>query len=268
VAQKDMLEVADAMAERGQKAILDATSSGSVDVSTTNVNFDTESCLGWYSGITHNLMDIRDNHAIIIGGPVTGGGFSVEGHRISAIDNAPAASKKCSSKTTGHVPAPSATVSFLSGETLGANYVAGDAATIAVPAVAWYIKQNSNDDIFWLYRNESKVLPNVVDFQISFGLDPDWDGAEWSATVAPTTASALKTRPEHHLDFLADDDPAYPVSASSGELVDYFARPEEVIRSLRSVWVRVTVLRTVAAQDNVAGNTVATSYVNLVNIRN
>jgi len=267
ISQGSLLEIADAMADGGQKATLTAQTSSSVSVSTTNVNFDTESCEGWFSGISYNLVDIRVNHAIIFGGKVAGG-FEVEGHRVRLIGSAQDAPKHCTSTTGGHTVAPGTSVAFFSGDTVEATYV-HDSASIAVPAVVWEIRL-ANDGIYWLYRNQHKVLPNVVDFQLAFGLDPEWDGLEWSASVMPSTAAELKKRPEHHLAYLADDEPAYGSRSDStgGELSNYFSRPQEVIESVRAVWARITVLRNVAASDNAADNTVATSYVSLVNLRN
>ena len=264
-----MLAVADAMADGGQKATLTAQSAGSVSVSTTNVNFDTESCRGWYSGINYNLVDIRANNAIIFGGKVSGGGFAVEGHRISSVGSTPANSKTCTDTSGGgHVAGPATSVSFTSGETVGFSYI-HDSTSIAVPAVVWEVRL-ADDGVYWLYRNQHKVLSNVVDFQLAYGLDPEWDGLEWSASVMPMLSSDLKQRPEHHLDYLASDDPAYSFrsASSGGELSSYFGHPQEVIESLRTVWIRVTVLRAVAEQDSAAENTVATSYVSLVNLRN
>ena len=266
VEQGSMLEVADAVADGGQKATLTAQSTNSVNVSTTNVNYDTESCKGYYSGITYNLVDIRANHAIIFGGDVSGGGFAVEGHRISAVGSAPANAKTCTSRTAKPVVGPATSVTFVSGETVGATY-SHDSSSVAVPAVVWEVRRAS-DGTYWLYRNQHKVLPNVVDFQLAYGLDPEWDGLEWADSVMPTSSSDLKQRPEHHLPYLASDDPAYPRASSGGELSNYFGRDQEVIESVRTVWMRITVLRNVASEDSGAENTVASSYVNLVNLRN
>lgn len=268
VDQGDMLEVADAMVDGGQKATLTGQSSTSVSVSTTNVNFDTESCAGWYSGITYNLVDIRANNAIIFGGNVSGGGFEVEGHRIASVGSAPDAAKKCTSTTGGHVASPATSVTFVSGETVASTYLHDD-ASVAVPAVVWEVRL-AEDGLYWLYRNQNKVLANVVDFQLAYGLDPEWDGLEWSASVMPTSTAQLKQRPEHHLAYLASDDPAYASrnTATGGELVSYFGSPQEVIESVRTVWIRITVLRAAVVQDSAEENRVATSYVTLVNLRN
>lgn len=264
VPKATMLAIADAEAIGGQKAsLVTATgAAGSVRVSSTNVNYDTESDIGWYSG--YNCVDIVDNGAVIVAGNTTGGSYAVEGHRIGSAPTLSSNQKKCNGVSGSQRPGAT-TLTFVSGETLGTSYSL-DSASIAVPAVAWYVKQAS-DNVYWLYRNENKVLANVVDFQVAFGIDVDQDGLEWAATVAPSTSGALWTRPEHTLAYLASDDPAYPKANSSGEVINH-ARPREVIESVRTVWFKITLLRRTAAEEDDEDNIIASAYTTMVNLRN
>ena len=260
------VQVADAEEEGGQKALLKTAVTGatSVVVSTTNINYETETNGGWYSG--YNCNDIRDNGAIIAGGNTTSAGYAVEGHRISAVSTA-VGNQKCNG-VLGSVRTEDSTISFVvtNGTTLAHNYKT-DSGSFAVPAVAWYIRK-ADDGVYWLYRNQHRVLANVVDFQVAYGIDVDRDGLEWSGTVAPGTS--LWTRPEHTLDYLDSDDPAAPIPAAapnSGE-VRHHLRTQEAIESVRAVWVRLTTLRHGGAEEDAEDNIVATSYVTLVNLRN
>ena len=142
-----------------------------------------------------------------------------------------------------------------------------DSGSFAVPAVAWYIRK-ADDGVYWLYRNQNKILANVVDFQVAYGIDIDRDGLEWSGTVVP--GSSLWARPEHTLDYLASDDPAYPIptaAPNSGEVKNHL-RTQEAIESVRAVWVRLTVLRHGGSEEDAEDNIVASSYVTVMNLHN
>ena len=40
-----------------------------------------------------------------------------------------------------------------------------------VPAIIWYVRKPDDDNDFWLYRNESRVLKGIKDFQVKIGYD-------------------------------------------------------------------------------------------------
>jgi len=260
------VQVADAEDDGGQKALLMTAAVGatSVVISTTNVNYETETSEGWYSG--YNCNDIVDNRAIIIGGNTVTAGYAVEGHRISSITTG-TGNQKCNG-VLGNIRTGDSTISFITtnGTTLAHNYKT-DTGSFGVPAVAWYIRK-ADDAVYWLYRNQHKVLANVVDFQVAYGIDVDRDGLEWSGTVVP--GSALWARPEHTLDYLSSDDPAAPIpvtAPNSGEVTNHL-RTQEAIESVRAVWIRLTLLRHGGAEEDAEDNIVATSYVTVVNLHN
>lgn len=62
-----------------------------------------------------------------------------------------------------------------------------------VPATVWYVRRDPDGKtfsdgsaVYWLYRNNFKVLPNVSDFKIKYGYDTKNDGIQWSDTIPPT----------------------------------------------------------------------------------
>ena len=64
------------------------------------------------------------------------------------------------------------TINFLSTESaLNFNNCANG---IVLPAISWYIRKKNN--IYWLYRNQKKVIPNVNNLQIVAGYDSNNDG--------------------------------------------------------------------------------------------
>ena len=104
--------------------------------------------------------DIKDNKAIIVCGCKDSNGASgnywQEGRRIGSID------------TT------SKTITFLSKEkALNYSYCSPDGRVL--PANVWYIRK-ATDGVYWLYRNQRKVMDNVIDFQVEAGYDSNGDG--------------------------------------------------------------------------------------------
>lgn len=116
--------------------------------------------------------DIKANKAFIISD-----GANVEGHRIYRI--------------------PSTSITFLSHESLNHSYAANSSV---VPAIAWYVREDPDgrtypdgSKIYWLYRNQNRVIPYVDNFQIRYGYDaepnsPTTGGiqsADWADVIPP-----------------------------------------------------------------------------------
>ena len=103
-----------------------------------------------------SCYDIKDNKAIIICGCKNGTGvYGQEGRRVSSIDNA------------------TSTISFLSKESALKYYNCSNGKI--VPANVWYVRKTT-DGTYWLYRNQEKVLKNVLNFQVCAGYDKNNDG--------------------------------------------------------------------------------------------
>lgn len=130
--------------------------------------------------------DFIANQALIITDSIN----QVEGHRIASI--------------TGTGPA---TLTLVSGELINAPNTGSYAANSqVVPAVAWYVTQDPNGltysdgtPMYWLYRNQNKVIPNVDNFQVTYGYYAAGGGIVWdnigsansplTGSIPPTTAS-------------------------------------------------------------------------------
>jgi hypothetical protein len=71
-----------------------------------------------------------------------------------------------------------------------------------VPAIAWYVRQDPDSrkypdgtKIYWLYRNQNRVIPYVDDLQISYGYDAEPNdptkggiqSADWADVIPPPT---------------------------------------------------------------------------------
>ncbi len=112
----------------------------------------------------HADADFAAGDALILyAEEASGTAWYVEGHRLAAVsgDN----------------------LSLAAGDGVGRGYSAADSRI--VPAIRWYIHQDTGEATPWLYRNGSRVLPGVVDFQVEYGYDRHHDGLEWSAQTPP-----------------------------------------------------------------------------------
>lgn len=118
-----------------------------------------------------NIADFKSDAAVIICGQNAAGTYSLEGLPVGSI--------------TG------TTIDFLAAENLANSYVVNGAAmdTEVVPAITWYVEQKGGDTVHWLYRNQDKVMPGVIGFQVSYGYDDENDGLQWFQTVPPTGVS-------------------------------------------------------------------------------
>lgn len=144
--------------EGGYAATLAASvAAGATAVSVNSLNLN--------SGDEYNTADsdIKANRAVIVAGDDGSSVFHVEGARIGSVAGT--------------------TINLVSGESLQNAYTQSSSEVVA--AIAWYVDMKSGDAVPWLYRNNDKVVPNVLDFQIQYGFDIDRDGLEWAATVPP-----------------------------------------------------------------------------------
>jgi|GEM_PF-2232191 len=138
----------------------------SVTVDNLNINMGEEVTIA---------TDFKSDAAIIICGASSTGTFSLEG------------------LSTGNITG--STIHFQGAEALAGSYVTTGSAmdTEVVPAIVWYVEQKSAatpaDTVPWLYRNDDKVMPGVIGFQVSYGYDADNDGLDWFQTVPPTGVS-------------------------------------------------------------------------------
>ncbi|MFN3479296.1 MAG: PilW family protein [Thermodesulfovibrionales bacterium] len=143
--------------------------SGTSQITVDTINIDSSD---ERSDPDQNGKDIKDNKSLIISD-----GQNVEGHRIATM--------------SGN------TINLLSNDYLIKNYPQDSRV---VPAIAWYVRKDSTgkkypdgSDVYWLYRNENKVMPYVEDFQIRYGYgafpnDPLKGGIQendWSDKVPP-----------------------------------------------------------------------------------
>ncbi|MBI4687381.1 MAG: type II secretion system protein [Nitrospirae bacterium] len=119
------------------------------------------------------LVDIKDNKSFIISDNI-----KVEGHRIGSL--------------TG------TTINLLSNESLNNTYLAGNSSV--APALGWYVRKDSSgkkypngDNIYWLYRNQNRVIPYVDNLQIQYGYDAfpnsttqgGIQSVDWADTMPP-----------------------------------------------------------------------------------
>ncbi len=141
----------------GYAATLTATANAgatAVAVNATNLNI----------GEQYNTADadIQANRATIIAGDDISLAFHVEGARIGSV--------------TG-----TTSIGLVTGESLQDTYTQTTSEVVA--AIAWYVDMKTGDAVPWLYRNNDKVAPNILDFQIEYGFDISRDGLEWADTV-------------------------------------------------------------------------------------
>ena len=124
-----------------------------VSVDDTNLNLDEE----------YNTADgdIKSNTAVIIAGDDNSSVFHVEGARVALVAGT--------------------AINLVSGESLLNAYT--QSSSEVVGGIAWYVDMKTNDAVPWLYRNNDKVVPHALDFQIQYGFDIDRDGLEWASTV-------------------------------------------------------------------------------------
>lgn len=99
--------------------------------------------------------DFRSGEAIIICGRKRGADSGQEGRRISKV------SDNTLKFNTTELP-------------LYYDENCGTDKGYVIPAVAWYVRKQSG--IYWLYRNNDAVLPNVESFQVKVGYDKNGDG--------------------------------------------------------------------------------------------
>ncbi len=167
-------KISDAKSNGGYKASLSSdVSAGATSITVNVLNIDSADERA--DPDTPNGEDIKDNHALIIADKTN---FHVDGHRIRTVS--------------------SNTVNFLSKDPLQNAYLATDSSV--VPAIAWYVR-NSTDgekypdgtDIYWLYRNETKVIPDIDAFQIRYGYDAKNDGIECDSVIPPQNLKDCNT---------------------------------------------------------------------------
>jgi len=134
-------------------------------VDNLNINTGDEYPTGLPAG---NVVDFKADAAVIICGQNAAATFSLEGLPVGSIAGT--------------------TIDFLGAENLANSYVVNgaDMDTEVVPAITWYVEQKAGDAFHWLYRNQDKVMPGVIGFQVSYGYDNDNDGLQWFQTVPPT----------------------------------------------------------------------------------
>jgi prepilin-type N-terminal cleavage/methylation domain-containing protein len=147
-----------------------SASSGASSITVDKLNID--------SADEYNTADddIKANKALIISD-----GTHVEGHRIYQIPSG-------------------TTINFISSETLIETYDASN--SFVVPAIAWYVRQDPDgkkypdgSKVYWLYRNQNRVIPYVDDLQISYGYDAEPNdptkggiqSADWADVIPPPT---------------------------------------------------------------------------------
>ena len=107
-------------------------------------------------GSENSCDDLLDNKAFIICGCQNlKGEHCQEGRRISSVDKI------------------SRTLTFLANSRSLSCYKCNGAKV--VPAIVWYVKKDKNNN-YWLYRNQQKVIKNVVDFVVCAGYDLNGDG--------------------------------------------------------------------------------------------
>lgn len=142
-------------------------SAGTLMLTVNNLNINTGD--EYPTGLpVANVDDFKADAALIICGQNTAGNFSLEGLPLGSIAGS--------------------TLDFLGAEVLANSYVINGTVmdTEAVPAIIWYVEKKAGDTIHWLYRNQDKVMPGVIGFQVSYGYDNDNDGLQWFQTVPPT----------------------------------------------------------------------------------
>ncbi len=107
-------------------------------------------------GSGNSCDDLLDNKAFIVCGCRNiSDKYCQEGRRISSVDE--------STKTLNFL---------VSADSLSCYKCNG---AKVVPAIVWYVKKDSNND-YWLYRNQQKVIENVVNFSVCAGYDLNGDG--------------------------------------------------------------------------------------------
>lgn len=137
---------------------------GATSISVDNININSGD--EFLSG-----NDFKSDGSTILYGHDASGSYSLEGLPNGAVS--------------------STQIQFLSGESLSHAFVMGTPPeqTQVVPAISWYVEQKTGatppDKVKWLYRDQDKVLRNVIGFQVSFGYDQDNDGLQWSQTIPP-----------------------------------------------------------------------------------
>jgi len=109
------------------------------------------------------------------GALIIGDNARAEGHRINTVSD----------------PPDPATVTLLVKDPFSDSYLS--AASSVVPAIAWYVRSDpppnktysDGTPVYWLYKNEDKVMPYVDDFQVQYGYDANNNGLEWDDVVPP-----------------------------------------------------------------------------------
>lgn len=163
------------------------TGNTSLTINMLNIDIGQENLL---NGNTPS-NDFIANQALIITDSTNTPDTKVEGHIIGSI-----------SGTTLSLAANEAISGPISG-----SYAVGSQV---VPAVAWYViidpDGNTYSDgtpMYWLYRNQNKVIPNVDNFQVTYGYYAPGGGIVWDSgpnntttpastgTIPPTTVTTL-----------------------------------------------------------------------------
>lgn len=139
------------------------------DTSATVVNLNINS--GEELNVTIN--DFLNDTAFIIGD-----GTNVEGHRIDTTDT------------------DAGSISLLTHEVFNHLYLVASNHSV-VPATAWYVRSDpggrrysNGDTVYWLYRNGTRALPYVDNFQVQYGYDASGNGIEWADTIPPANIAA------------------------------------------------------------------------------
>ncbi len=173
-------------------SLTNATNTGDTSLTVNTLNIDSgQENLNQYNGsiLLNNTPsdDFIANQALIITDSTATPDMKVEGHIIASI-----------SGTTLDLAANEAISGPISG-----SYGAGSQV---VPAVAWYVIKDPDgktypdgSTMYWLYRNQNKVIPNVDNFQVTYGYYDPSSGMVWdippgpppgppSGTIPPSTA--------------------------------------------------------------------------------
>ena len=146
---------------------------GSKNIEIDKVDIDNKSVstitfCGSTGSADERARDYWVNHAFIVCGCTNNAGnYGQEGRRIASISSTP----------SGYV------LGFYSkSEVLGYKWCNPTESKV-VPAIVWYVAEDPQTGIVWLWRNGRKVLPNVEFFKVHVGYDFNSNGiveeTEW-----------------------------------------------------------------------------------------
>ena len=180
-----------------------------IALQTLNINSGDE-----YNASSNDFSE--DGALILYGHDTTSTNYWIEGHLISSINTS------------------SNTINFQLNDGLLNTYDEND--SIVVPAITWYV--SDKDNTLWLYRNEDKVLPNVIGFQIDFGFDIDHDGLQWYPTLPPANNSVID-----NMNFLTTDGDIFNSILKSLKAVRIAIVMKDQSDNLLHVYKKIVVLK-------------------------